>query len=390
MTYRFSANRVRNFGTTIFSEITALAQHHNAINLGQGFPDFPAPDFIKQAAIYAIETEINQYAPLPGRPKLRQAIADKVLKHEGRTVDPNSEVAVMVGATEAIFSTILGLVDPGDEVIIFEPFYDSYIPSIEFAGGIPKFYTLRAPDWGIDPDELEALFSDKTKLIMINTPHNPTGKVYSADEMQMIADLCLKYNVVAAVDGAYEHIVYDGAEHLSMACLDGMAERTVQISSLGKTFSVTGWKTGWTVAAPELTTAIMRIYQWATFSGINPFQEAAAEALIAAEETGYYAELSKMYQRKRDILMNGFAEIGLSAIKPYGSYFVMVDISELGLGNDVAFCKYLPEKVGVAAIPPSAFYKNKAEGENMARFAFCKRDEVLHAAVDKLKVLGSR
>ena len=387
MTYHFSANRVRHFGTTIFTEITALAQHHKAINLGQGFPDFSAPDFIKDAAINAIQTDINQYAPLPGRPKLRQAIAEKVQKHEGRTVDPNSEVAVMVGATEAIFSVILGLVDPGDEVIIFEPYYDSYIPSIEFAGGIPKYYTLRAPDWAIDPDELEALFSDKTKLIMLNTPHNPTGKVFSLDEMQLIANLCQKYDVVAAVDGAYEHIVYDGAVHHSMASLDGMAERTVHISSLGKTFSVTGWKTGWTVASPELTTAIMRVYQWATFSGINPFQEAAAEALIAAEATGYYDQLSAMYHRKRDILLDGFKEIGLPAITPYGSYFVMVDISDLGLGNDVEFCKYLPEKVGVAAIPPSAFYVNKAAGETMARFAFCKKDEVLQAAVEKLQVL---
>ncbi|MEM9776981.1 MAG: methionine aminotransferase [Chloroflexota bacterium] len=388
MNYHYAANRVRNFGTTIFSEITALAQHHNAINLGQGFPDFPAPDFIKNAAINAIQTDLNQYAPLPGRPKLRQAIADKVQKYEGRSVDPNTEVAVMVGATEAIFSTILGLVDPGDEVIVFEPYYDSYIPSIEFAGGVPKYYTLKAPDWAIDPDEIEALFSDKTKLIMINTPHNPTGKVFSMDEMQLIANLCQKYDVVAAVDGAYEHIIYGGAEHIAMATLDGMAERTVQISSLGKTFSVTGWKTGWTVASPELTMAITRIYQWATFSGINPFQEASAEALIAAEETGYYDDVSTMYERKRDILLNGFKEIGLPAITPYGSYFVMVDISELGLGNDVEFCKYLPEKVGVAAIPPSAFYKNKSEGENMARFAFCKRDEVLHAAVEKLQVLG--
>ncbi len=388
MTYHFSANRVRHFGTTIFSEITALAQHHNAINLGQGFPDFSAPAFIKDAAIKAIQDDVNQYAPLPGRPKLRQAIADKVLKHEGRTVDPNTEIAVMVGATEAIFSTILGLVDPGDEVIIFEPYYDSYIPSIEFAGGIPKYYTLQAPDWTIDPDELEALFSDKTKLIMINTPHNPTGKVFSLDEMELIARLCQKYDAIAAVDGAYEHIIYDGAVHHSMANIDGMAERTVQISSLGKTFSVTGWKTGWTVAPPELTTAIMRIYQWATFSGINPLQEAAAEALITAEQTGYYAELGQMYHRKRDILMNGFNEIGLPAIKPYGSFFIMVDISELGLGTDVEFCKYLPEKVGVAAIPPSAFYVNKSAGEKMARFAFCKKDEVLQAAVEKLRVLG--
>ncbi|MEM7801058.1 MAG: methionine aminotransferase [Chloroflexota bacterium] len=387
-TPRFMADRVQHFGTTIFTEMTALAREHNAINLGQGFPDFAAPNFIKEAARDAISCDVNQYAPLLGRADLRQAIAAKVLKHEGREVDPNREIAVMVGATEGIFATMMGLVDPGDEVILFEPYYDCYIPAVQFAGGIPRYYTLHQPDWTIDPDGLEALFSDRTKLIMINTPHNPTGKVFTQAEMELIAKLCLKYDVVAVVDGAYEHILFDGVKHVSMANIDGMVERTVQISSLGKTFSVTGWKTGWTVASPELTTAIMRVYQFATFSGIHPLQAAAARALTIAEETGYYAELSAMYQRKRDILLPGLEKAGFPTIQPKGTYFVMVDISQLDFENDVEFCRYLTKEVGVAAIPPSAFYVHKAAGETMARFTFCKQDDALEAAVERLVAMG--
>lgn len=384
----FMANRVQHFGTTIFTEMTALARQHEAINLGQGFPDFAAPSFIKEAVKEAVDNDINQYAPLLGRADLREGIAKKVLIHEGREVDPDREVAVMVGATEGIFATVMGLVDPGDEVILFEPYYDCYIPAIQFAGGIPKYYTLEQPNWEIDPERLEALFSNKTKLIMVNTPHNPTGKVFSMDEMQLVADLCLKYDVVAVIDGAYEHILFDGVQHISMATLDGMAERTVQISSLGKTFSVTGWKTGWTVASPELTTAIMRVYQFATFSGIHPLQAAAAKALTIAEETGYYADLSAMYERKRDILLGGLNKAGFPTHTPQGAYFVMVDISDLGFENDVDFCRHLTTEVGVAAIPPSAFYNNKQVGEKMARFTFCKQDHALEAAVDRLVAMN--
>ncbi len=378
------AQRVAGFATTIFTEMTALAVEHGAINLGQGFPDFAAPDFIKEAAREAIAADINQYAPLGGRPRVREAIAAKVARAEGRAVDPDREVAVMVGATEGIFATIMGLVNPGDEVILFEPYYDSYLPCVQWAGGIPRFYTLYPPDWPIDLERLEALFSDKTRLILINTPHNPTGKVYSLIELQLIADLCVKYDVIAVVDAVYEHILFDDAHHHALAVLPGMAGRTVTISSLGKTFSVTGWKTGWTIAPPDLTTAILRAYQFVTFSGIHPFQEAAASALIAAEHNGYYEELRELYQGKRDLLAGILAGAGLPPLRPAGTYFVMVDISHLGFANDVEFCRYLTTEVGVAAIPPSAFYQDPTNGAGLARFAFCKRDDVLIEAGRRL------
>ncbi|MDJ0755203.1 MAG: methionine aminotransferase [Ardenticatenaceae bacterium] len=383
----FMAQRVAQFATTIFTEMTALAIEHKAVNLGQGFPDFEAPDFIKKAAREAIAADINQYAPLSGRPDLRQVIARQASRAEGREIDPNREVAVMVGATEGIFATIMGLVNPGDEVIIFEPYYDSYVPTVQWAGGIPRYYTLEAPDWAIDPDRLRTLFSPKTRMILINTPHNPTGKVFSKDELEMIAGLCQEFDAIAMVDAVYEHIVFDGSNHLSMSTIPGMADRTVSISSLGKTFSVTGWKTGWTIAAPELTQAILRAYQFVTFSGIHPFQAAAAQALLEAEKRSYYTELAAMYTRKRDILLPILEDVGLPPLTPQGTYFVMVDISHLDFANDVAFCKYLTREVGVAAIPPSAFYHDPAAGAGLARFTFCKRDEVLEEAGRRLQLM---
>lgn len=379
------AQRVANFATTIFTEMTALAVEHQAVNLGQGFPDFEAPDFIKEAAQRAIAAEINQYAPLPGRPDLRRKIANQASAAIGREIDPDREVAVMVGATEGIFATIMGLVDPGDEVIIFEPYYDSYVPTVQWAGGVPRYYTLEPPDWGIDPDKLRALFSPNTRMICINTPHNPTGKVFSKEELAVIAELCREFDVIAMVDAVYEHIVFDGAQHHSLAALPGMAERTVSISSLGKTFSVTGWKTGWTIASPEITRAILRAYQFVTFSGIHPFQAAAAAALTAAEERGYFTELAQLYEHKRDLLLPILREVGLTPLTPQGTYFVMVDISHLDFASDVDFCKYLTREVGVAAIPPSAFYHDAADGAGLARFTFCKRDEVLEEAGRRLK-----
>ena len=246
----YMAQRVAGFGTTIFTEMTALANEHQAINLGQGFPDFAAPAFMKEAAVAAIEADVNQYAPANGRPRLRQAISQKVQDFYGLEANPDTEITVLHGATEAIFATILGLVNPGDEVIIFEPFYDSYVPAIQMAGGIPRFYTLRPPTWQIDEAELAALFSSKTKLIIINTPHNPTGKVFTQAELALIARLCQQHDVLAMTDEVYEHLVFDGQQHQTLASLPGMADRTIMISSLGKTFSVTGWKVGWTVAPP--------------------------------------------------------------------------------------------------------------------------------------------
>lgn len=380
MTYL--AERVRNFGTTIFFEMTSLANQHGAVNLGQGFPDFPGPDFLKEAAIAAIRADINQYAPGSGRPALREAIAAKMARHYNLAVNPVTEIVVTSGATEAIFATLMGLVNPGDEVILFEPYYDSYLPSVQMAGGVPRFYTLRPPDWRIDPAELAALFSPKTKLILVNTPHNPTGKVYTEAELSLIAGLCRQHDVIAVVDEVYEHIIFDGLRHVSLAALPGMAERTITISSSGKTFSMTGWKVGWAVAPAELSQAVFRVHQFVTYAVAAPLQEGVATALQSSDD--YYVELAAMYQANRDFLAEALAEAGLEPIIPQGTYFIMVDISRLGFPDDVTFCRYLTTDIGVAAIPPSAFYFNPADGAGLARFAFCKSRPTLEEAARRL------
>lgn len=381
----YLAQRVRTFGTTIFTEMTALAIQHNAVNLGQGFPDFAAPDFLKQAAQEAIAADVNQYAPTYGRTTLRSAIAQKMERHYGLLVNPEREVLVTHGATEAICAAILGLVDPGDEVILFEPFYDSYVPSVIMAGGVPRFYTLRQPDWRIDPEQLAALFSHKTKLIVVNTPHNPTGKLFTQDELALIARLCREHDVIALTDEVYEHIIFDGRTHHLLAQEPEMAARTLIISSLGKTFSVTGWKIGWVVGPMELLQAAFRTHQFMTFSGAAPLQEAAAVALAAA--ASYYQQLTADYTQKRDFLLAALTAVGLPPITPAGTYFAMVDISHLDFANDVAFCRYLTQEIGVAAIPPSAFYHNPADGAQLARFTFCKSQPVLEEAANRLQKL---
>jgi len=313
---------------------------------------------------------------------LREAIARKMDHFYGMSVDPESEVVVVHGATEAIFSTILGLVDPGDEVILFEPFYDSYRPAVQIAGGIPRFYTLEPPDWSLDPKKLESLFNENTKMIIINTPHNPTGKVFSDEELVFLSNLCQKYDVIAVTDEVYEHIIFDGLDHHVIATLPGMKDRTVTISSIGKTFSVTGWKVGWAIAPPELATGVFRTHQFMTYSGAAPLQHAMITAMSTADD--YYEELAEMYEGNRDFLAGALGEAGLKPLTPGGTYFVMADISHLGFENDVEFCRYLTTEVGVAAIPPSAFYEDPASGAGLARFAFCKSRDVLEAAAERL------
>ncbi|MAT98709.1 MAG: aminotransferase [Anaerolineaceae bacterium] len=381
----YMAQRVADFGTTIFYEMTTLANEHQAINLGQGFPDFAAPDFMKEAAVAAIQSDINQYAPANGRPALREAVAQKVADLYGLQVDPNTEVTILHGATEGIFATVMGVVNPGDEVIVFEPFYDSYVPAIKMAGGIPRFYTLRPPDWQIDEAELAALFNNKTKLIIVNTPHNPTGKVFNETELKLIANLCQTHDVIAMTDEVYEHIVFDGHQHLTLYNLPGMAQRTVMVSSLGKTFSVTGWKVGWAVAQPELSRAVFRAHQFMTFCGAAPLQEAAVTAV--SQPKAFYTELTEFYTHKRNFLVDALKSAGLSPINTSGTYFVMVDIAKLGFADDVAFCRYLTTEVGVAAIPPSAFYSTPADGAGLARFAFCKEEKTLAEAAKRLQRL---
>ena len=383
-----TANRVQPYGTTIFTEMTALANEYQAVNLGQGFPDFPAPDFIKEAARAAIDADHNQYAHMPGIARLRQAIANKVRRHYGLDVNPETEITVTHGATEGIFATILGLVDPGDEVIMFEPVYDSYFPAVTMSGGMPVTYPLRAPDFNFDPDALEALFTDRTKAILINTPHNPIGKVFTREELDTIARLCQKYDVLAITDEVYEHIVFDEARHLPLINFPGMRERTIMISSIGKTFSVTGWKLGWAIAAPDLSSGVRRTHQFMTFCGNPATQLAAAEALEVADGQGYYEWLQQMYLEKRDFLERALADAGIPAFTPKGTYFIMADIRGLGFADDVAFCRYLTTEVGVAAIPPSAFYSNPADGATVARFCFCKTESLLEEAARRLRLIG--
>lgn len=386
MTYM--AQRLHNFGPTIFMEMTELANRHGAINLGQGFPDFPGPDFLKRAAVRAIQANMNQYPPGQGQPRLREAIAKKMARQYGLPVDAAAEVTVTHGATEGLFATVFALVNPGDEVILFEPCYDTYVPVVQMAGGVPRFYTLRSPHWSIDRGELARLFSKKTRLLLLNNPHNPTGKVYAEQELRMIADLCQEYDVIAVTDEVYEHIVFNGRKHCPLAALPGMAGRTVTISSAGKTFSMTGWKVGWAIASPELSQAIFRMHQFTVYSGAAPLQEAMATALQAAPD--YYAELVTMYQSNRDFLTGALQAAGLRPIVPQGTYFIMADISHLDFPDDVTFCRYLAADIGVAAIPASAFYHGVTGSAGLVRFAFCKARPTLERAAERLLKLKHR
>lgn len=399
-----AAHRVRGFGTTVFAEMTLLAQQHGAINLGQGFPDFAGPDWIKQAATAAITADLNQYAPGTGWPRLRTAIAAHWACTGWREVDPATEVTVTVGATEALFAAAMALINPGDEVICFEPYYDAYVPDIMMAGGTPRYVRLHPPQpeqspttWWFDPAELAAAFTPRTRVILINTPHNPTGKVFSHAELQQIALLCQQHNVIAVCDEVYDQIVFDNAVHMPLATLPGMWERTLTINSTGKTFSLTGWKIGYVVAPPPLTHALRQAHQWITFTTATPLQEAAAVALETAAHNGYYAELRAAYLERRALLEQVLQQAGLPPLPVQGSYFIMADISGTGFTDDVAFCRWLTCEIGVAAIPPSAFYAERTGMENprgpiplLARFCFAKQIETLHAAAARLERLNQR
>lgn len=382
------ATRVAHFQTTIFAQINALAEQYDAINLGQGAPDFETPRHVIEAAQRALATPHHQYAPGMGYPELRKQVADHAKRFYMMDVNPDSEVVVTNGATEALFASILGLINPGDEVILIEPFYDSYLPAIEFAGGVPRYIPLHDPDWHLDFDELTALFNEKTRAIMLNTPHNPTGKVFSYDELSRIAALCQQFDVLVITDEVYEHILFDDARHIRMATLPGMAERTVTISSLGKTFTATGWKIGWAMATSELITGIFRVRQFISFAVAAPLQWAAIDILNAPDT--YFTELKATYQRKRDFLVEALQATPLQPLIPQGGYFVMADVSALGQANDRAATEYLVREIGVATIPPSAFYSaaHTHLAHHLSRFSICKRDDTLHAAAEKLQALA--
>jgi N-succinyldiaminopimelate aminotransferase len=378
------ARRLAGFGTTIFTEMTRLAVEHGAINLAQGFPDFDGPDFVKEAAIAAIREGRGQYARMTGSPEIHAALSAKYRRDYGLEYAAGEEFTVTSGATEAIFASIQAVCDPGDGIILFEPYYDSYKASVVMAGGIPAFVTLETPDWRYDASTLERAVTDRTRAILVNTPHNPTGKVFSRAELEEIARLCVERDLVCITDEVYEHMVYEG-RHVPMATLPGMRERTITISSFGKTFSLTGWKVGWAAAPPPLSAAVRAAHQFITFATATPLQYAAACALSAGPS--YYKELLAGYRERRDYLVGELARIGFGLRPPAGTYYACADFGRFGFDDDVAFCRHLIEKAGVAAIPPSAFYDLPEKGRGYIRFAFCKKMATLVAAVERLEKL---
>lgn len=382
-----SAHRVQGFGTTIFTEMTGLAIEHRAVNLSQGFPDFEGPDFLKRAAVRAIEADRNQYARMAGEPALVEAIAAQMQARFGLFYDPLSEITVTSGATEAIHDAFLAFVDPGDEVVLFEPYYDSYRACAAMVEAKVRCVTLRAPDFRWEPRELEAAIGPSTRLIVLNTPHNPTGRVFSAPELEQIADLCRRHDVLCLADEVYERLVYDDT-HVPIASLPGMRERTVLINSTGKTFSLTGWKIGYALAPAALSAAFRSAHQFVTFATATPFQHAMVEAIGAGED--YYRELLAAYRARRDLLADGLSSAGFAVTIPEGAYFVVADIRPLRFTNDVEFCRWLVRELGVAAIPMTAFYDRKEAGDFLVRFAFCKRRETLEAALTRLAPLAQR
>ncbi len=383
------AARLAGLGTSIFAEMSALAVQHGAINLAQGFPDFDGPDFVKEAARAAIDAGYGQYARTHGLPALNEALAATYAARNGLVFDPHAEITVTSGCTEAIAAALLGTCEAGDEVILFQPFYDSYLGCVRMSGATPRVVTLRPTQtgWGFDPDELRAAFGPRTRAILVNTPHNPTGKVYTRDELAFIAGLCVEHDVICLADEVYERLVYRG-EHVSIATLPGMRDRTITLSSLGKTFSLTGWKIGWAAASPPLTAAVRAAHQFLTFASATPLQHGAVAALAAPES--YYAELTEDYRRKRNLLAKGLDALGFNVLTPEGSYFICAGFSAFTDEPADVFARRLVQEFGVATIPPGAFYTDPALGQDYLRFAFCKREETLLAALDRLAGLRRR
>ncbi|MGB7586602.1 MAG: aminotransferase class I/II-fold pyridoxal phosphate-dependent enzyme [Terriglobales bacterium] len=386
----FLSDKVEHFTESVIREMTRQALHYGAVNLAQGFPDFPAPAEIKRAAQEAVAADVNQYAITWGAKNLRQAIARQMKEWQGIPVDPETQITVCCGSTEAMISTLLAVCNRGDEVVVFEPFYENYGPDAVLSGARPVFVRLRPPqtsdgEWTFDERELRAAFRPHTKAIILNTPNNPTGKVFTPAELELIRDLCAEFNVLAITDEIYEHILYDGTKHISIASLDGMQERTVTINGLSKSYSVTGWRVGWAVGPPDITNAIRKVHDFLTVGAPAPLQDAGAVAL--ALPGSYYQGLAKNYSARRDRLMPALVDAGFRCFRPRGAYYVMTDISAFGFANDVEFTKYLVKEVGVAAVPGSSFYNDPRDGAQQVRFAFCKRDETLDEAGTRLRKL---
>jgi len=368
--------------------MTRLARLHNAVNLSQGFPDFEAPQSIKDAACAAIQGEQNQYAPPYGTQAFRDTIASDFTRRHGVRVIADEQVTVCCGSTEAMIASMLACIDPGDEVIVFEPFYENYGPDAILAGAEPKYVRLREPDWRFDPDELTRAFTNRTRAIVINSPNNPTGKVFTREELQLIADLCQRWDVLAISDEIYERIVYTGHAHVPMASIDGMADRTITTSGLSKTYSVTGWRIGWAISPPSLTGGIRKMHDFLTVAAPTPFHDAGVAAMSLPDD--FYAALAADYQAKRDLMVDILGRHGFTCYQPGGAYYVMVDVSRFGFSSDSEFAQYLVKEIGVATVPGSSFYIDPVAAPKTVRFCFSKRTDTLHEADRRLARLSAR
>ena len=378
--------KAASFTESVIRDMTRLAIAHDAINLAQGFPDFACPQELKDAAKEAIDADINQYAITWGAQRFREAIATKFERTYGMRVDPNRQLCVTCGSTEAMIAAMLAVVDPGDEVIVTEPFYENYGPDAILSGATPRYVTLHEPDWTFDEAELASLFNDRTRAIILNTPNNPTGKVFSRGELEVIAKLCQKWGVVAFTDEIYEHMTYEGHAHVPLITLPGMEDRTVTINALSKTYSVTGWRVGWTTASPELTDGIRKVHDFLTVGAAAPLQEAGVVAMGFPDE--YYAKLAEEYAERRDLMLGILEGAGFKTYKPYGAYYIMTDISGLGFDDDVTAARHLTKEIGVASVPGSSFYSKPELGRTKLRFSFCKKLETLHAAGERLRKIS--
>jgi aspartate/methionine/tyrosine aminotransferase len=386
--------KAEQFTESVIREMTRLALKHNAVNLSQGFPDFAAPAEVKEAARQAISDDINQYAITWGAKPLRDAIVEKFERTQGIRVDPEREITVCCGSTEAMMSSMMAIINPGDEIVVFEPFYENYGPDAILSGATPRFVKLRPPDWSYDEKELAAAFGPHTKAIILNTPNNPTGKVFTRGELEFIRGLCVRWNAFCITDEIYEHILYDGAEHISMARIDGMRDRTIVINGLSKTYSVTGWRVGWAIAPPEATESIRKVHDFLTVGAAAPLQQAGAIALHLPQS--YYDKLAKDYAARRERLLKILTGAGFTVFKPRGAYYIMTDISRFNFPSvqfpadtrDVSFAKFLVEQVGVAVVPGSSFYNEARDGATQVRFTFCKKESTLAAAEERLSHLA--
>ena len=383
------SQKAGSFTESVIREMTREANKYKAVNLSQGFPDFPAPEDIKRAAAAAIADDVNQYAVTWGAPDFRAAIADKTRWFLGLEVDPETEITVTCGSTEGMIAAMMATVDPGEEVVVFEPFYENYAPDAILSGATPRYVPLRPPDWTFDPGELRAAFNERTKAVILCNPNNPTGKVFTREEMEFVAGLCREFDALCFTDEIYEHILYPRedreVEHISMAQLPGMRERTVVVNSMSKTYSVTGWRVGYVLAPPDITGAVRKVHDFLTVGAAAPLQRAGAYALRMPPS--YYEELAREYLRRRDLLLPALEEVGFRLFRPDGAYYVMTDISAFGFRDDVEFTRHLIREVGVACVPGSSFYSRPELGARQVRFCFCKRDETLEEAADRLRKL---